>query len=89
MHTIYEVYGDKNVCTFVAYGKAADHKLYKDEKFKEELLATEVADAFKKGMLLISDGSNFLHPVKLAGNKVTTVDGTTAVTGTEWTAKGV
>ena len=89
MHTIYEVYGDKNVCAFVAYGKVADHKLYKDEKFKEELLATEVADAFKKGMLLISDGSNFLHPVKLAGNKVTTVDGTTAVTGTEWTAKAV
>ena len=89
MHTIYEVYGDKNVCAFVAYGKPADHKLYKDEKFKEELLATEVADAFKKGMLLISDGSNFLHPVKLAGNKVTTVDGTTAATGTEWTAKAV
>ena len=89
MHTIYEVYGDKNVCSFVAYGKTADHKLYKDEKFKEELLATEVADAFKKGMLLISDGSNFLRPVKLAGNKVTTMDGTTSVTGTEWTAKAV
>lgn len=89
MKLVYEEYCDKNVRGIIAYGKAADHKLYKDEKFTEELTKAEAMDLFKKSLLLIQDTANLMRPVKMTGNKVTTVDGTTAVTGTEWTTKDV
>lgn len=89
METIYEGYGEQHVRAVIAYGKAADHKLYADAKYTTELTKAVVVDAFKKGMLIVHDGINFLRPVKLAGAKVTTVDGTTSVTGTEWTSKDV
>ena len=88
METIYEGYGDQHVRAVIAYGKAADHKLYADMGYTTELTQPVVADAFKKGILIVHDGTNFLRPVKLIGTKVTTVDGTTSVTGTEWSFKG-
>lgn len=85
----YEGYGDQHVRAVVLYGKAADHKLYADAKYTMKVAAADIEDAFKKGMLLINDSTNLLRPVKFAANKVTTVDGTTSVTGTEWSASEV
>lgn len=85
----YESYGDQHVRAVVLYGKAADHKLYADAKYTMKVAAADIEDAFKKGMLLINDGTNLLRPIKFAANKVTTVDGTTSVTGTEWSASEV
>ena len=85
----YESYGDQHVRSVIAYGKAADHKLYADAKYTVKFLKADMVTAFQKGMLLVNDGTSILRPVKLNGAKVTTVDGTTSVIGTEWTADEV
>lgn len=85
----YERYGDQHIRAVVLYGKAADHKLYADAKYTMNVDAADIEYAFKKGMLLINDGTNLLRPIKFVANKVTTVDGTTSVTGTEWSASEV
>lgn len=89
MTEVTESYGDQHVRAVVLHGKAADHKLYADEKYTVKVAADFIEAAFKKGMLLVSDGTSMLRPVKFAAGKVVTVDGTTAVTGTEWAASEV
>ena len=45
-------------------------------------------DAFKKGRLLVFDGTNYLVAISMAGGKVKTVGmGASAVELTEWAAK--
>lgn len=89
MIEVTESYGDQHVRAVVLHGKAADHKLYADEKYTVKVAADFIESAFKKGMLLVSDGTSMLRPVKFAAGKVVTVDGTTSVTGTEWAASEV
>lgn len=89
MIEVTESYGDQHVRAVVLHGKAADHKLYADEKYTVKVAADFIEAAFKKGMLLVSDGTSMLRPVKFATGKVVTVDGTTTVTGTEWAASEV
>lgn len=89
MTEVTESYGDQHVRAVVLHGKAADHKLYADEKYTVKVAADFIEAAFKKGMLLVSDGTSMLRPVKFAAGKVVTVDGTTTVTGTEWAASEV
>lgn len=89
MIEVTESYGDQHVRAVVLHGKAADHKLYADEKYTVKVAADFIESVFKKGMLLVSDGTSMLRPVKFAAGKVVTVDGTTSVTGTEWAASEV
>lgn len=89
MIKVSEIYDDQHIRTVILYGKTADHKLYADEKYTVKVAADFIESVFKKGMLLISDGTSMLRPVKFAASKVVTVDGTTAVTGTEWSASEV
>lgn len=89
MIEVNETYNDQYICAVILYGKTADHKLYADEKYTVKVAADYVEDVFKKNMLLVSDGTSMLRPVKFAAGKVVTVDGTTAVTGTEWSASEV
>ena len=89
MIEVTESYSDQHVRAVVLHGKAADHKLYADEKYTIKVAADFIESAFKKGMLLVSDGTSMLCPVKFAAGKVVTVDGTTSVTGTEWAASEV
>lgn len=82
---------DKNIKSFVVYGKAADHKLYTDSTYTAAKKATqaEVEDSFLKGMLLIKIGDIYCKPVALDGNKVytATLEGSpAAATITEWTS---
>lgn len=89
MIKVNENYDDQHIRAVILYGKTADHKLYADEKYTVKVAADYVEAAFKKGMLLVSDGTSMLRPVKFAAGKVVTVDGTTAVTGTEWSVSEV
>ena len=89
MIEVSESYDDQHVRAVVLHGKTADHKLYADEKYTVKVAADFIEAAFKKGMLLVSDGTSMLRPVKFAAGKVVTVDGTTTVTGTEWAASEV
>nr|DAF88765.1 MAG TPA: hypothetical protein [Siphoviridae sp. ctXWf36] len=89
MIKVSEIYDDQHIRTVILYGKTADHKLYADEKYTFKVAADFIESAFKKGMLLVSDGTSMLRPAKFAAGKVVTVDGTTAVTGTEWSASEV
>lgn len=67
---------DKNVAALVIYGKAADHKLYKDEDMTVQAKEVDVADAFLKGTLVVAVGDVFVRPVQVDGNEVD-VNGTT------------
>lgn len=78
---------DKNVCGVIYYGKTADHKLYLEADYKTQITQAQLEDAFKKGQVLIYDGTSYMIPVSITGNKAVTVAGTTSVAGTEWTAK--
>lgn len=87
MTKVFEDANDQHVRNVIFYGKAADHKLYHEAGYTNQITATELADAFKKGMVLVFDGTNYLVPVAFASGKVTTMSGTTTVAGTEWSAK--
>lgn len=89
MIKVSEIYDDQHIRTVILHGKTADHKLYADEKYTVKVAADFIESSFKKGMLLVSDGTSMLRPVKFAAGKVVTVDGTTTVTGTEWSASEV
>lgn len=87
MNKFYLDANDKNVGSFVVYGKTADKKLYLDAAFTATAKAgeAEVADAFKKGILTIVNGTTILKPVAMAANKIYTVDANSTVAATEWT----
>ena len=88
MDTVRERSEDIHVRTYVAYGKASDHNLYVDAAYKTQVDQADVEHAFKRGALLIFDGTNYLVPVAMASNKVSTVGGnSSAATLVEWTAK--
>lgn len=88
MDKIFQDAKDKNVKSFVVYGKTADHKLYLDAAYTKQATKTEVTEAFKKGMLIVMDGDDVLAPVAVSGAKVVTAAiSSSAIAGTEWTAK--
>ena len=78
LNKFYEQGKDLHVANYMAYGKTADHKLYADAAFKETVTAAEIEDAFKKGRLVIIEGSNFLVPVIFsAAGAITVASGDT------------
>lgn len=85
---LYDQAKDRNVASFVVYGKTADKKLYYESKYENQVESDEIIDAFKKGRLVIFDGTNYLKPVSLTAGKCKTVGmGTSAVELTEWISK--
>ena len=62
---------DKNVAALVIYGKAADHKLYKDEDMTVLAEEADVADAFLKGTLVVAVGDAFVRPAQVDVNGTT------------------
>lgn len=86
MKTIYNDVKDKNIRKYVVYGKAADNKLYYDEKYTKQVTKADAEDAFKKGMLLIMDTTTTLIPVSMADTTIKTISGaSSSVTLTSWT----
>lgn len=87
MTKVFEDTNDLHVRSLIFYGNTADHKLYRESTYKTQITSDELADAFKKGMVLVFNGTNYLVPVAFTAAKVITMYGTTSVTGTEWAAK--
>lgn len=87
MNKVYDDAKDKNVANFVVYAKAADSKVYYEAAYTTQVTQADLEDAFKKGRLIVMNGTVALSPVALDANKVATIDvsGTT-VTGAEWAA---
>lgn len=88
MKHVFQQAADKNVEAYVVYGKTADYKLYYEAAYTNQVEQAVIADAFRKNMLVIFDGTTYWHPVKLSANKVSTIDTvSTALAFVEWTAK--
>lgn len=86
MNPIYEDAVDLNVRSYVVYGRTGDKKLYIESDFKTQATKAEVEDAFKKGMLLVMDGSTILKPVVMTGTTVKTVtEAASTVSLVSWT----
>lgn len=88
MTKVYEQLKDLHIRNIVVYGKAADHKLYKEAAYTTQITQAELQEMFKKGMLLICTGENTYElAVKVAANKAQTMGlNSTAVAFVEWTA---
>lgn len=84
MNPIYQIGDEKNIRAFVAYGKAADGKLYEEADFKTQVDSAEAQNAFEKNMLLIDAGAaGIFKPVEFLSDTVYTAvyvagDGSTA-----------
>ena len=86
MQKTYEDANDQHIRKVIAFGKAADSKLYANSDYDAYLDADEVVDAFSKGMLLIKVGSDLFAPVAYASSKYVTVSvSSNAAAVTEWT----
>lgn len=88
MDKIFEQAKDLHVKAVVAYGKAADSKLYANSDYDAYLDADVVEDAFAKGLLVIKVGTSAFVPVAFGSDKYLTIDLTgspAALAGTQWT----
>lgn len=87
----YERLEDLHVRKVVVYGKAVDHKLYKEEEYENQVSEKELQNWFVKGMLLIHSVNNevvsYEEAIKLVGNNVyTVVAGESALSLQAWSA---
>lgn len=89
MNRIYEQAKDLHVKNYVVYGKAADHKLYLEAAYTNQVEQADLEDMFAKGLVLIDLGTDGLTvPISIKGEKVTTVATVSnAVALVEWSAK--
>lgn len=89
MNKIYEQAKDLHVKNYVVYGKAADHKLYLEAAYTNQVDQADLEDMFAKGLVLIDLGTDgFAVPISIKGEKVTTVATVSnAVALVEWSAK--
>ena len=88
MERIWDQAKDVHVATYVLYAKSADKKLYLESSYTTHVTKDELEDVFKKGRLLVYDGTNYLVAISMTAGKVKTVGmGASAVELTEWSAK--
>lgn len=73
MKPIYEDAHDVHIRSNLVYAKDADKKLYYEAAYTNQVTQADLEDAFKKGTLLIVDGSKYLKAVELIGNIVKTL----------------
>ncbi len=89
MERVFDDANDKNVASYVVYGKASDSKLYDSTaEDAKQITQEELANLFAKGRLIVKVSTASYAVVKVAANKAYTVDlvsGTVSVT--EWSAK--
>lgn len=86
MEKVFEQAKDLHVRNVIVYGNNADNKLYREAEYKTEITTVELEDMFKKGALLINDGTNLLVGVVFVGDQVKTFDAAGAAL-VAWTAK--
>ena len=86
LHKFYEQGKDLHVANYIVYGKTADHKLYADKALKETVTTVEIEDAFKKGRLVIIEGTNYLVPIGFSAAGAVTIDTASTLKAVTWTA---
>lgn len=89
MEKKYITANEKNVGALVAYGKAADSKLYYESTYTTQVTQADAENAFSLGLLLIKDSTKLLKPITMDGNKVLTAsmvagDSGSTFTPVEW-----
>lgn len=82
---------DKNVESYIVYGKTADSKLYYEAEYTTQVSQEDLQAAFTKGMLLIHTISGttvtYFRPVSVSDNKAVTIaKSSSSAVPTEWTA---
>ncbi len=89
MEKVFEQLKDLHVKNYVVFGKAADHKLYAEAAFTNQIEQAALEDMFAKGLVLIDLGEDGQAvPVSIKANKVVTVATVSnAVALGEWSAK--
>lgn len=73
MDKIYEKANDQHVRNYIVYGNITDHKLYAESDHKTPIEQKHLEEMFKKGAILIYDGTSYLVPIELANNKIKTM----------------
>lgn len=89
MERVFDDANDKNVASYVVYGKASDSKLYySTAEDAKQVTEADLANFFAKGRLIVKVSTASYAVVKVAANKAYTVDEvSSAVALTEWSAK--
>lgn len=89
MERVFNDANDKNVASYVVYGKASDSKLYDSTaNDAKQITQEELANFFAKGRLIVKSGTASFAVVKVAANKAYTVDEvSSAIALVEWSAK--
>ncbi len=89
MERVFDDANDKNVASYVVYGKASDSKLYySSADGADQVTEADLADIFAKGRVIIKSGTASFAVVKVAANKAYTVDEvSSAIALVEWSAK--
>ena len=90
MERLYNDAKDEHVATYVAYGKAADSKLYYDADYTTQVTQADAAEAFSKGRLLVVTAAGKVAALGVTSSKVLTVamsGSPAALTATEWAVK--
>lgn len=83
---LYNQAKDEHVAAYVVYGKTG--KIYYDSANTVQVTKADMEDAFRKGRLMVNDGTNLLIAISMASGKCKTVGmGASAVELTEWAAK--
>jgi len=84
LEKIYEKGTSDHVGGYVVYAKAADHKLYKEEGFVNQVKAEDALRAFQEGKLVIILSTDMMiaSKISLTGETVT-INGTAYSTKTE------
>lgn len=65
MEKIYRNYDEKFVAGVVLYLKAADSILYKESAYTNKVSKTELINLFKKGLVIVNDGTDLVRPTSL------------------------
>ena len=87
---IYNDAKDEHVANFVAYGKAADSKLYYDAEYTTQVTQADAAEAFSKGRLIVVTAAGNVAALGVTSTKVLTVamaGSPATLTATEWAVK--
>lgn len=89
MERVFDDANDKNVASYVVYGKASDSKLYDSTaEDAKQITQEELANFFAKGRLIVKVSTASYAVVKVAANKAYTVDEvSSAIALVEWSAK--
>lgn len=87
MDKIYEHANDLHVRAYIAYVKKGDKYAYADAEYQKKITTSDLANAFKKGLLVVAEGVTYVPTSCKVDKGVATVTYVTADASTPTTAK--